>query len=439
MLKRSVLLALLLNSSLSHALDFSPILVKMEQEDPLILNAKSSYLAAVQREQHIKKTINPTVVVSLSVLNNKMGLKGVGSPEPIQSFGSRSAGIAFVQSIYNPIKEVDISSAELQVEYESLQLLQARNDAAVRILEAVIDIALANTQVSICKMEVELINEFLKSSNTKALDAGDRAGYEIRLNNAKGQLENILLTFEQKKGELVSIGGGVVSPDALVIDESYYLFDDSNSGALRDLLERAEQENIQLRSQRVVSGLADLVVKRNSREKYPTAELVFNGAYVRGMPAFRDGRNFNTAVGLQISVPIVDSGFGASMQADALFQQSKANNDYQANRVAVQKSIIESYYELRRLSQQIHMQHKNLDIFVEQKNRVLTALAQDDEHFRRVRNLEIELSILSARQELLRLRRDGLIQWVRLKSLVSSFDKHEYGLVQEKVKSILRK
>jgi len=409
----AIFLIALFSAKTSYAFDFEEILRRAEQIDPQLASVAESRRGASTQYNSVSRPATPIVNLGLNSQGYFSSLDGIpGVPPGRQKFGAGYASVSIAQSIFNPLRQINIDEAGLRVEFETIQFQAARNDLAVKTLQTLLNFINATDALDNSLEELRLIKKMIVFASTK--DSGiDGSIYQIRLVQAEGQASLTRSTLDQRNREILRLIGTNTNTELKPL-----WAEDFDTATLLPSIEElfgvAEENNLLLRQQSIMLKLAEAGIRRTSRNSFPSVDLVVNGSSARGMPTYPSAMTQSASAGIQINIPIGDSGIGSIMKTDALMQESRARSEIESTKKTIQQSISDSYYEYKNAIIQIGTEIKVQQLRKTQEPKYKGDDLSPESIAEKISNLEEEIVRNASGREQRRLQRDALIQKVRI-------------------------
>ncbi len=401
-------------SAVAAPFDFEAMVLVAERGDPQIANALTSKEAASQRLQQARRFVNPSALLGLGSQRNLLSMRGIPElPPDRQSFNSNTATVSVTQSLYNPLRAFNIEEAQLQAEFESVQMLVTRNELALRLFQTLIELAGATSTGESLQADASAIRSVLEQFKERAGEL-DLSHYRVRLAHVEGQAALSRNLRLQRQRDLVRLGIAGTPDNSPRLSGTPDDIELRALPSLEDLLAAAQQGNLQLRLQRVSVELAAASVKRTSRDQYPTVDLVANKAIMRGGAMFPNMQTEATLLGVQINLPLGDGGIGSALRTEAISQESRARNDLEAQRKSVQQTVSDTFFEHLNSAAQLATESQVVEIYAQKKVPPPAEGEEVDPYFAASQALEEHLARSHSLREMGRLQRDLLLTRARL-------------------------
>jgi outer membrane protein len=342
MLKRAleILIAAAMSASLSGAAaeDLIQIYRDALASDPVLASARATREATQELVPQARAGLLPAVnlVANAGVedFNDRL------HTDPTVTFHDRFPNYAYTvsasQPLYRPQNSIALNQARQQVGQGDFILASSQQDLIVRVIQAYLDVLLARFNIELTESQKAAVSENLAQAKRNfevgtatITDTNDaQAKYDqivAQEISAQNDLDNKLAALRAIIGRApMDLKGfsGRFRPQLPVPD------------ALEPWVQKAIQENYQVRIAQANLDIATLEVDRQRAGHYPTVDLVasFNQGYAGGLASTSSVGSVasDTRIGLigfQLNVPIYQGGAISSRVRQAISNQEKARQD----------------------------------------------------------------------------------------------------------------
>jgi outer membrane protein len=323
--------------------------------DPALAAARATWLATQEALPQARAGLLP--VLSLLGSANEQDFHETLHTDPRtkfnQRFGTAGYTVSASQPIYRAQNWISVDQAKRQIGQSEFVLASAQQDLIVRVAQAYFDVLLAQFTIDLTLNQKAAVSENLAQAQRNfevgtatITDTNDaQAKYdqivaqEIAVRN---ELENRIAALRAIIGrtpkELKGVGG-VYQPEPPA------------PSAIEPWIEKALNENYQVRIAQANYDIAALEVDRQRAGHLPTVDLVASYAqtYAGAAASTNIAANFasdtrNGVVGLQLNVPIYQGGFVSSRVRQAVANQDAARQNLEQARRAAQLLAQNSFY-----------------------------------------------------------------------------------------------
>jgi len=351
MLKRAlaILIATAMSASLSGAVaeDLIQIYRDALGSDPILASARATREATQELVPQARAGLLPAVnlVANAGVedFNDRL------HTDPTVTFHDRFPNYAYTvsasQPLYRPQNSILLNQATQQVGQGDFIFASSQQDLIVRVIQAYLDVLLARFNIELTESQKAAVSENLAQAKRNfevgtatITDTNDaQAKYDqivAQEISAQNDLDNKLAALRAIIGRAprdLKGFSGQFRPQLPVPD------------ALEPWVQKAIQDNYQVRIAQANLDIATLEVDRQRAGHYPTVDLVasFNQGYAGGLASTSSVGSVasDTRIGLigfQLNVPIYQGGAISSRVRQAISNQEKARQDLEFARRTAQ-------------------------------------------------------------------------------------------------------
>ena len=350
-LKRAlaILIATAMSASLSGAVaeDLIQIYRDALGSDPVLASARATREATQELVPQARAGLLPAVnlVANAGVedFNDRL------HTDPTVTFHDRFPNYAYTvsasQPLYRPQNSILLNQATQQVGQGDFIFASSQQDLIVRVIQAYLDVLLARFNIELTESQKAAVSENLAQAKRNfevgtatITDTNDaQAKYDqivAQEISAQNDLDNKVATLRAIIGRAprdLKGFSGQFRPQLPVPD------------ALEPWVQKAIQDNYQVRIAQANLDIATLEVDRQRAGHYPTVDLVasFNQGYAGGLASTSSVGSVasDTRIGLigfQLNVPIYQGGAISSRVRQAISNQEKARQDLEFARRTAQ-------------------------------------------------------------------------------------------------------
>jgi outer membrane protein len=253
-------------------------------------------------------------------------------PDASRNFRTDGYTLNLSQPIYRRQNFLQYDEAGYQVKQAEATFSQAGQDLIVRTAQAYFDVLAAQDTLTLVRAQKAAISEQLAQAK-RNFEVGtatitDTHEAQARYDLVVAQEIAARSDLDSKKSALQQLTGkeyGQLAP--LRKDVKLSLPNPNDAQSWVDL---AEKQSYPVQIQQATTEIANLEMKRNAAGHYPTLDLVasYGQTDQTGTTLTPIGSNLNqTAVGLQLAVPIYQGGAISSREREAAANYEKARQD----------------------------------------------------------------------------------------------------------------
>lgn len=319
---------------LVHAADLLEVYRLAQSQDAVISSARASYQAGLEKLPQARSQLLPSINLTANTNWNENSTSyrnPIPFPLPTESrFNTNGYAITLVQPLFRMQNWIAYTEAELQITQSEAQLRSAEQDLILRTAQAYFDVLIAQDTVQLAATQKSAINEQLAQAkrNFEVGAATITDTYEAQARHDLTGSQEIAAQNRLEISKLALQQITQVAPWPLArLNENLLLT--QPPGEIDKWVEDARQGNPQVVVARAGAELANKEVARNRGGHYPTLDLVASRAWsAAGNSALGIGSdNLNTAVGVQLNMPLYQGGAVRSKVREAEANSDRAKSD----------------------------------------------------------------------------------------------------------------
>ena len=390
-------------------------------KDPTLASALHANQAAQELIEQAKALYRPNVNFTANANATQTDIKYIGANvfrnDGKSNFEGYNYGVNARQPIFRMQNWVQIDQSKTQVSQADKQFHLTQQQLMLRVTQAYFDVLLAQDNIGLLRAQ--------KDATQSQLDQA-RANFEVGtatitdFNEAQARYDLILAqeiaannAFEVAQYSIQAITGSL--PNQLVTVRNDIAVQ-TLTQSLKNWLDVAEQNNLNLQIQKDALTIAEQEVKRNQAGHLPTLDAVasYSNNYANGS-ANGFGSDLKSAViGLQLEVPLYQGGAISSRTRQAVLNKQKAEEDVEVARRLVNLETQRAYLNLNTSAAQISAFEQALKSAQSQLES--TKLGFEVGVRTNVDVLNAEQLLFSAKRDLLQARYNYLVNIIRLKT-----------------------
>ena len=351
MLKRTlaILIAAAMSAPLSGvaAEDLIQIYRDALASDPVLASARATREATQELVPQARAGLLPAVnlVANAAVedFNDRL------HTDPTATFHDRFPNYAYTvsasQPLYRPQNSITLNQATQQVGQGDFILASSQQDLILRVIQAYLDVLLARFNIELTESQKAAVSENLAQAK-RNFEVGTATITDT--NDAQAKYDQIVAQeisaqddLDNKLAALRAIIGR--APKDLKGFSGRFQPQLPVPAALEPWVQKAIQENYQVRIAQANLDIATLEVDRQRAGHYPTVDLVasFNQGYAGGLASTSLVSSVASdtrigIIGLQLNVPLYQGGAISSRVRQAISNQEKARQDLEFARRSAQ-------------------------------------------------------------------------------------------------------
>lgn len=364
-----ILLALALPFQ-SHAIDLISVYNLARDNDPVIRTAQANRLADFETQKQSVAALLPNLSARANTVDNNQNVQNSGFlPNSQEQFNSNSYSITLTQPLYRHDLFVALRQSDYVTQRAEADYQIARQDLIIRVSQRYFDVLIAEDTLQFAQAEKEATAKQLDDAKqrfdvglvaiTDVLEAQARydltVAQEITAQNDLANAREALSEITNQQHESLQRFGDTIPllrPDPENVDS---------------WVTRAEENNLQIISQRHQREIAKEEINRQRSGHYPTLDIVASRS--NSVSSSRFGRETDLdTIGLELNVPLFQGGGVASRtrQARYRFQASQQESERVFRAVVKQTrnaylGVIASIGRVNALKQAVISSEKSLE------------------------------------------------------------------------------
>ncbi|MBU9564502.1 TolC family protein [Burkholderia multivorans] len=321
--------------------------------------ARAEYRAAQQAVPEAMAGLLPRVALSGKM---QKGSTLVGESTGAKDFHTNGFTLSLTQPLINIGQWQTVDEAKLGEARDAISLAEAHQNVLADATSAYIDVLAAQARQRAAAAHRAALAEALESAR-HAFQLGVVTVVEVddaraRLARSDADLAEFENDIEIAMSKLRKIAGD----DSITVKPLPFAWTlrPVLPGALSNLLERAEEENLGVARSRLETRIADKKIKEARSEFLPTVELVLShsrgsATYLESQTNILLGRaGHSDAIGIQISVPIFDGFSTLAKTRQRLDEKDSADNKLVETIRAVRQQTRQAYLTLTSSLSRVH-------------------------------------------------------------------------------------
>lgn len=322
--------------------------------DPQLAAARSTWLAAQEVLPQARAGLLPTLSLlgAAAQYDYNNALRTDPQVNVHHQYSQGSYTLQASQPLYRPQNWISFDQAKQQIDQSQYSLASAQQDTVVRVVQSYFDVLLAKFSIELVLNQKAQVAENLAESKRR-FEVGTAT--IIDTNEAQAKYDAILAQeiqarndYDNKVATLRAIIGR--TPKELKGVETEIKPEMPAPTALEPWVDKALQENYQVRIQQANFDIAKLEVERQRAGHYPTLDVVanFNQTVAGGAASTSLSANVTNdtrlgSVGVQFNLPLYQGGAVNSRVRQAVASQETARQNLETARRAAQLQTQVSY------------------------------------------------------------------------------------------------
>lgn len=315
--------------------------------DPQLAAARSTWLAAQEALPQARAGLLPTLSLlgGAAQYDYNNSLRTDPSINVHHQYGQANYTVQASQPLYRPQNWISFDQAKQQIDQSQYALASAQQDTIVRVVRTYTDVLLQRFNIDLVQNQKAQVAENLAEAKRR-FEVGTAT--IIDTNEAQAKYDAILAqeiaarnAYDNAVAALRAIIGR--TPKELKGIETEIKPELPSPSALEPWVDKALQENYQVRIQQSNFDIATLEVERQRAGHYPTVDVVasFNQTYAGGAASTALSANVTNdtrlgIVGLQFNLPLYQGGAVNSRVRQAIASQETSRQGLETARRAAQ-------------------------------------------------------------------------------------------------------
>jgi protease secretion system outer membrane protein len=351
MRKTLICIALLALPTASFSMDLLQAYVAAKTQDASILASRAAADAGRERLPQAQAQLLPNISASVSTNNNHLqsiSPNFFGQEQITDSnYKSGNQALTLRQPVFRTAIMAQMRQAESMVQDVEAILAQDEQNLVVRVCGAYFEAVLTDEQLALV-MSQKLAYTTQLDAARKAIAAG--SGTRTDVDDAQARLD---MTIAQEIEARQNVDFTLRQLQALVnqpvqqlarLDVSRMQITNVNLGELDTWLTKAYQQNPQIKSLQAQLESARHDVDKANSGHHPTLDIVAQWTRSNSESVTNSAnRNTNSAVGVQLNIPILAGGYVRSTVRQALANQERASQAAEAGRREIAVKVHKEY------------------------------------------------------------------------------------------------
>jgi len=283
-----------------------------------------------------------------STLSNGQAIPGTSGHRYANRF---DATVSAAQPLYNRLNDATIAQARRALEVSVADLETAEQDLILRLSQAYFDVLASQDSLATAQANKKAIAETLASAK-RNFEVGTATITDTREAQARFDLtsaqeiaaENDLRTKRIALDQLVGRTG--VTPKPLLTP---VVLPGATPDDVGPWVNQADDQHPLVRKSRLALDIAKLETERARASDGPTVDLVgsVGGNRTTGSATVSPGNTVQSAIGVQLKLPLYTGGLTQNRIRETLSLEEKARNDLEAARRGVAQGTRVAFYGLQ--------------------------------------------------------------------------------------------
>ena len=322
---------LMLGGGIAHASDLLYYYELALTHDPVYQGEIAASQSTAEAKAQGFAGLLPNVSISANRNNNFNDVSDAsfGREAEFRFYGAL-VSLNVSQPIYRPQSWAIYQAGQAQAEGSQYRLAAAGHDLILKVVQAYLDVLLADKDIGLAQAQQQAISEQLKQAS-RLFQGGvgtitDVHEAQARSDVLRANLLESINTLEAKRRALQKVSGKY--PKSLAHLADRIALEAPDPKALDQVLERALLLNPVIQFRRLLAEAAKFEIDRQRAGHYPSLDLVASRSFSKNPSfAFSNTQNDAYQVGLQLSIPVYQGGFVNSKVRQVEADYRKAQQD----------------------------------------------------------------------------------------------------------------
>lgn len=332
--------------------------------DAVYAQAQAKREASQEKSNQGRAALLPTINLNGSINSNHDEVENHKfNTKTDHSYGSHSYSLTLTQPLFRWQNWVGFEQSKLQVAQAEVAFLSAKQDLILRTAQAYFEQLQAQEKLNAANAYKTAVESQLDIAR-KAFAVGtgvktDIFDAETRFQLALSQTIVAQSELELRQRALQSITGQYfeqVATRRQQLDLSFL-----GSMDLSQLLQEAEQSNLQIQEQRLALEIASREIERQRAGHYPTLDLVASKGNSSTLNSGSREISDTSRIGIQVNVPIFQGGEVVSRTNEAAANYRLAKSGLDAARNSMEFNVRQAYLGVSNGLAQIKIMKSALD------------------------------------------------------------------------------
>lgn len=317
-----VLLTLSLISANSLGADLVDVYKLAEKNDQEYLQELATHRAALEARPQALSQLLPSINLSAASTRHDQDIStsrsAIGAGGEV-NFNSRGYRLSVTQPLFRRDRFIALSQADSEINQAEAELNQAEQELMIRITERYFDVLARIDNLEFAQAEVKSLSRQLEQANQRfevglsaITDVHEaRAGYDLAVAQ-EIQAYNAIDNAREAMRELT--GAYIMKLDPL---GDAMLLVHPEPEAIESWTELSLDQNLAIIAARYAAETARNEIKRQTAGHIPTLDLVASESYDSTGGRFGSTKQHDTAIGLELNIPIYSGGLTSSQTREA--------------------------------------------------------------------------------------------------------------------------
>ncbi|MGA7799756.1 MAG: TolC family outer membrane protein [Gammaproteobacteria bacterium] len=332
----------------AHAEDLLQVYDQAQQSDPVLKQAAATRQAALEARPQARAGLLPNLDLSANYTRNVQDIKSSSNPifkPQTYYYNEKGYTLNLTQPLYNRSVMVQLKQADSQIRQAEAQYAAADQDLIVRVSQAYFNVLSARDNLGFAEAEKKAIGRQLEQAQQRfkvGLSAStDVQEAQARYDQAVTQVISAQDQLDSTREALAEITGQRYAHLAGVGDVMKLIAPDPAKP--NEWVSTAQRQNLSVLAGEAAMQTAQEEVQRQRAGHYPTLNVVGSYGDTSTGGAFGDRREADSAIGLQLNVPLYQGGAISSRTRQAVFQYQAAQDKLDEVRRSTTRQTRDAY------------------------------------------------------------------------------------------------
>jgi outer membrane protein len=338
---------LLLFSANCHAADLLSVYKLAEINDPVYLQEKASYRASLESRPQAMSQLLPEVNINANTTRIDQDISSVSNfgSSGEANFNNRGYRLSVTQPLYRRDRFIALKQSDSEIRQAEAVLVEAQQDLIIRVAESYFNILASTDNLEFAQADVKSLSRQLDQANQRfevglsaITDVSEaQAGYDLAVAEeirALNDIDNAREAMREITGDYINDFNGLGENMSLVRPEPQ---------EINSWTELSLEQNYGVIATTHAAETARNEIQRQQSGHYPTLDLVGSHGYNSSGGRFGATKTHESALGLELNIPIYSGGLVSSQTREAYEQYNIAMHSLEQASRSAQRQTRQAY------------------------------------------------------------------------------------------------
>ncbi len=413
------------------AADLLEVYQLASENDPELHAAQAGFRAVQEARPQARSFLLPSISVGANAAWNRQDVERSGGPSPVgvEEYGSHGYALNLQQAIFRRDYLVQLEQAESQIAQAAAELGSVEQGVILRVAQAYFALLAAQDTLTFAEAERLAVEQQLNQAQQR-FDVGLIAITDVHEAQARFDLavaqaiaaRNQVFTAQEALRAII----GVLPESLAVLTERMALIPPSPAD-IDQWVGTALQQNLDLLAANAAEQVARQTIQLQRAGRYPNLDLVASHSYSDTTNNPTGSERDDTAIQLQLSIPLYTGGLITSQIRAAVYRHQQAQQGLIGVRRNTEREARDAYLNVVTGISQV----RALEQSVTSAETALQATEAGFEVGTRtvVDVLDAQRVLYGARRDLAQARYNYIVSTLRLKQAAGTLDREDVAQV----------